>query len=59
MLEHFVVLFSLIALPNPSAKGLYFGVFLALGLEAFLVGFLRLLLFWHVFVDQILAMEFP
>jgi hypothetical protein len=31
----FVVLFPLIPLPNPWAKGLDFGVFLALGLEAF------------------------
>jgi hypothetical protein len=39
-----VVLFPLIPLPNPSAKGLDFGVFGALGLEVFLVGFLRFLL---------------
>jgi hypothetical protein len=37
MLEPFVVLFPLFPLPNPRAKGLDFGVFLALGLEAFLV----------------------
>jgi hypothetical protein len=44
MVEPFVVLFLLIPLPNPLAKGLDFGVFLDLGLEAFLVGFLRFLL---------------
>jgi hypothetical protein len=43
MHEPFVVLFPLIHLPNPSAKGIDFGVFLDLGLEAFLVGFLRFL----------------
>jgi hypothetical protein len=43
MLQPFVVLFPLIPLPNPWAKGLDFGVFLALGFEAFLVGFLRFL----------------
>jgi hypothetical protein len=43
MHEPFVVLFPLIPLPNPSAKGIDFGVFLDLGLEAFLVGFLRFL----------------
>jgi hypothetical protein len=41
MLEPFVVLFPLIPLPNLLAKGLNFGVFLALGLEVFLVGFFR------------------
>jgi hypothetical protein len=40
MFEPFVVLFLLIPLPNPSAKGLDFVVFLALGLEVFLVRFL-------------------
>jgi hypothetical protein len=44
MLEPFVVLCSLIPLPNPCAKGLDFGVFGALGLETFLVGFPRFLL---------------
>jgi hypothetical protein len=59
MLEPFVVLFPLIPLPNPWAKGIDFGVFVTLGLEAFLVGFLRFLLFWQALVDQILAMECP
>jgi hypothetical protein len=40
MLEPFMILFPLIPLPNPRAKELDFGVFLALGLEVFLVGFL-------------------
>jgi hypothetical protein len=44
MHEPFVVLFPLIPLPNPWAKRLDFGVFGVLGLEEFLVGFLRLLL---------------
>jgi hypothetical protein len=39
MHEPFVVLFPLIPLPNPWAKGLDFGVFGVLGLE-FLAGFL-------------------
>jgi hypothetical protein len=43
MLEPFMVRFPLIPLPNPSAKVLGFGAFLTLGLEAFLVEFLRLL----------------
>jgi hypothetical protein len=59
MLEPFVVLIPLIALPNPWAKGLDFGVFGALGLEAFSVGFLKFLLILQVFVDQILDMEYP
>jgi hypothetical protein len=41
MLEPFVVFLTLISLPNP--KGLDFVIFLGLGLEAFLVGFLRFL----------------
>jgi hypothetical protein len=59
MHEPFVVLFPLIPLPNPRAKGLDFGVLGALGLEVFLVGFLRFLLIYQVLVDKILAMECP
>jgi hypothetical protein len=44
MHEHFVVLFTLIPLPNACAKGLDFGVFGVLGLEELLAGFLRFLL---------------
>jgi hypothetical protein len=58
MLEPFVALFPLIPVPNPWAKGLDFWVFLALGLEAFLVGFLRFLSSWQDSVDQ-MAMECP
>jgi hypothetical protein len=42
--ETFVVLWPVIPLPNPRVKGLDFGVFDVLGLEEFLVGFLRFLL---------------
>jgi hypothetical protein len=59
MLEPFVVLFHLIPLPNPWAKGLDFGVFGILVLEVFLAGFLRLLLIQRVLVDHNLAMECP
>jgi hypothetical protein len=59
MHEPFVVLFPLIPLPNPWAKGLDFGVFDVLGLEEFLVGFLRFLLIWQVLVDKNLAMDYP
>jgi hypothetical protein len=59
MHEPFMALFPLIPLPNPLAKGLDFGVFGVLGLEEFLVGFLRFLLIWQVMVDKILAMEYP
>jgi hypothetical protein len=44
MHEPFMVLFPLIPLPNLWAKRLDFGVFSVLGLEEFLVGFLRFLL---------------
>jgi hypothetical protein len=44
MWEPFVVLLPLFPLPNPSVKGLDFGVFGVLGLEKFVVGFLRFLL---------------
>jgi hypothetical protein len=57
--EPFVVLWSLIPLPNPWVKGLDFRVFGVLGLEEFLVGFLRLLLIWQVLVDKTLAMDSP
>jgi hypothetical protein len=57
MCEPFVVLFPLIPLPNPCVKRLGFGVFGALGLEEFLAGFLRFLLFWQVLVDINLAMD--
>jgi hypothetical protein len=40
MHEPFMILFPLIPLLNPLAKGLDFGIFSSLGLEAFLVGFL-------------------
>jgi hypothetical protein len=59
MHEPFVVLFLLILLPNPRAKGLDFGVFGVLGLEEVLAGFLRILLIWQVLVDKILAMDYP
>jgi hypothetical protein len=59
MHEPFMVLFSLIPLPNPWAKGLDFGVFGVLGLEEFLAGFLRFLLIQRVLVDHNLAMECP
>jgi hypothetical protein len=59
MHEPFVVLFPLIPLPNPLAKGFDFGVFGVLGLEEFLVGFLRFLLIQQVLVDHKLAMECP
>jgi hypothetical protein len=59
MLEPFVVLFPLISLPNPCAKGLDFEVFVALGLVLFLVEILRFLLIHRVLVDHNLAMEFP
>jgi hypothetical protein len=59
MHESFVVLFHLIPLPNPWAKGLVLGFFGVLGLEEFLAGFLRFLLIWKVLVDKILAMDSP
>jgi hypothetical protein len=40
MCESFVVLLSLIPLPNPCVKGLNFGVLNVLGLEEFYAGFL-------------------
>jgi hypothetical protein len=52
-----VILLPLIPLPNPCVKGLNFGVFGVLGLEEFLAGFLRFLLFWQVLVDKNLAMD--
>jgi hypothetical protein len=55
--EPFVVLWAVIPLPNLWVKGLDFGVFDVLGLEEFLVGFLRFLLIWQVFVDKIMAMD--
>jgi hypothetical protein len=59
MHEPIVVLFPLIPLPNPLAKGLDFGVFGVLGLEKFLARFLRFLLIQRVLVDHNLAMECP
>jgi hypothetical protein len=59
MHEPFVVLFPLIPVPNPWAKGLDFGVFGVLGLELFLAGFLWFLLIQRVLVDHNLAMECP
>jgi hypothetical protein len=50
MCEPFVVLLSVIPLPNPWVKGLDFGVYGVLGLEEFLAGFLRFLLIWQVLV---------
>jgi hypothetical protein len=44
--------------PNPWIKGLDFGVFGVLGLEEFLVVFLRFLLIWQVLVDKNLAMDY-
>jgi hypothetical protein len=55
--EPYVVLLPLIPLPNPRVKRLVFGVFGVLGLEEFLVGFLRFLLIWQVLVDKIMAMD--
>jgi hypothetical protein len=46
-----------IPLPNPSVKGLDFGVFRVLGLEVLLAGFLRFLLFEQVLVGLNLAMD--
>jgi hypothetical protein len=57
MWEPFVVLLSLIPLPNPWVTGLDFGVFGVLGLEEFLAGFLRFLLIWQVLVGLNLAMD--
>jgi hypothetical protein len=57
MWEPFVVLWAVIALPNPSIKGFDFGVFRVLGLEVFLAGFLRFLLFGQVLVGLNLAMD--
>jgi hypothetical protein len=54
--EPSVVLWAVIPLPNPWVKGLDFGVFGVLGLEVFLVGFLRFLLFGQVLVGLNLAM---
>jgi hypothetical protein len=54
--EPFVVLWAVIPLPNPWVKGLDFGVFRVLGLEVFLAGFLRFLLFGQVLVGLNLAM---
>jgi hypothetical protein len=59
MHESFVVLFPLIPLPNPLAKGLDFGVFSVLGIEEFLEGFLRFLLIWQVLLDNNLVMDSP
>jgi hypothetical protein len=55
--EPFVVLWAVIPLPNPWVKGLDFGVFRVLGLEVFLAGFLRFLLFGQVLVGLNLAMD--
>jgi hypothetical protein len=52
-----VVLWVVIPLPNQRVKGLDFGVFQVLGLEVFLVGFLRFLLFEQVLVGLKLAMD--
>jgi hypothetical protein len=51
-----VVLFPLIPLPNPSEKGLDFGVFIVLGFGVFLAEILRFLLIQRVLVDHNLAM---
>jgi hypothetical protein len=52
-----VVLWAVIPLPNPSVKGLDFGVFGVLGLEEFLAGFIRFLLFEQVLVGLNLAID--
>jgi hypothetical protein len=57
--EPFMVLFPLIPLPNPWAKGLDFGVFVVLGLVVFLAENLRFLLIQRVVVDHNLAMDCP
>jgi hypothetical protein len=51
-----MVLFPLIPLPNPSEKGLDFGVFIVLGFGVFLAEILRFLLIQRVLVDHNLAM---
>jgi hypothetical protein len=55
--EPIVVFWAVIPLPNSWVKGLDFGVFWVLGLEVFLAGFLRLLLFGQVLVGLNLAMD--
>jgi hypothetical protein len=57
MLERFVVIFPLIPLPNPWAKGLNLGVFIGLGFVVFLAEILRFLLIQWVLVDHNLAMK--
>jgi hypothetical protein len=59
MHEPFVILFPLIPLPNPWAKGLDFVVLGVLGLEEFLAGFHQFLLIWQVLVDKIFDMDSP
>jgi hypothetical protein len=59
MHEPFVVLFPLIPLPYPWAKGLDFGVFVLLGFVVFLEEILRFLLIQRVLVDHNLGMECP
>jgi hypothetical protein len=59
MCAPFMVLFPLIPLPNLWVKGLDFGVFGVLGLEEFLVGFLRFFLILRVLVDNNLAIDSP
>jgi hypothetical protein len=49
--------FAFDSLPKSVSYGLDFGVFGILGLEEFLVGFLRFLLIWQVLVDKIMAMD--
>jgi hypothetical protein len=55
--EPFMVLWAVIPLPNLWVKGLDFGVFGVLGLEVFLAGFPRFLLFGQVLVGLNLAMH--
>jgi hypothetical protein len=55
--ESFMVFLPLIPLPNPLVIGLNFGIFGVLGLEEFVMGFLRFLLTWQVLVDKNLAMD--
>jgi hypothetical protein len=59
ILKPLVVLFPLIPLPNPWAKGLDFGVFFVQGFVVFLAEILRFLLIQQVLSEHNVAMECP